>query len=213
MTVDRRAFLALLGGSVRGAADQALDIQMLQTAASVENALVAAYETILGLPSFTAATANGVVRNLLTTARDQHTQHAAACNELASRLGGRPQPGANAFLAGAVAAARPALNDLARAVELALELELASAHTYQFDLGLLADVNARRMAASILGVESQHAGMLRVVRHLLSARLPEMVNLDTGTVLRLPREAGTAAAPEPFAKPDQARPAADGAVA
>ncbi|MFP5320111.1 MAG: ferritin-like domain-containing protein [Acidimicrobiia bacterium] len=213
MIVDRRGFLATLAGGLRGAADQALDVQMLQTAASVENVLVSAYDTILGLPSFTAPTANGVVKNLLTTARDQHTQHAAACNELAQALGGRAQTGANAFLSGAVTRARSTLGDLASAVELALELEQTSAQTYQFDLGLLADVNARRMAASVMGVECQHVGMLRPLRHLLAARTPEMVSFDTGTALRLPREAGTVGFPEAFAKHDKARPASDGAVA
>lgn len=211
--MDRRGFLATLAGTVRGAADQALDVQMLQTAASVENVLVSAYDTILGLPSFTAPTANGVVKNLFVAARDHHTQHAAACNELAQALGGRTQTGANAFLAAAVTRARAALADLAGAVELALELEQTAAQTYQFDLGLLADVNARRMAGSILGVECQHAGMLRVIRGLLVARTPELVSFDSGTSLRLPREAGTNGFPETFAKPDKARPAADGAVA
>jgi len=203
----------MLAGTARGAADQALDVQMLQTAASVENALYSAYDVILGLPSFTAPTANGVLKNLFVTARDQHGRHATACNELATTLGGRTQAGANAFLAAAIGRARPGLGDLTQAVELVLELEQASAQTYQFDLGLFADVNARRMAASIMGVECQHAGLLRVVRHLLTARTPELVSFDSGTTLRLPREAGTVGFPEALAKADKARPAADGAVA
>ena len=203
----------MLAGAARGAADQALDIQMLQTAASVENALYSAYDVILGLPSFTAPTANGVLKNLFVNARDQHGRHATACNELATTLGGRPQAGANAFLATAISRARPGLGDLAQAVELVLELEQASAQTYQFDLGRFADVNARRMAGSVMGVECQHAGFLRVIRLLLTNRTPELVSLDSGTTLRLSREAGTVGFPETFAKTDKARPAADGAVA
>lgn len=219
MRIDRRGFVGLLAGPGAGgrqvrafAADQALDVQLLQTAASIENVLVSAYDTILGLPAFTANTANAVFKNLATTARAQHADHAAACNELAGKLGGRPQTGANPFLAQAVTRARPALNDLGPAVDLALLLETASAHTYQFDIGLLTDLNARRMAASVLGVESEHVGLLRVIRALLAARTPEFVTLDSGNATRLPPEASTAGFPEPFAKPEQARPAAEGAV-
>lgn len=212
MTLDRRGFLALIGGGVLGAADQALDIQLLQTAASIENVLYNAYDTILGLPAFTAPNANSVVKSLLSTARDQHGQHATAANELAQNLGGRAQTAQNAFLSNAVARARPGLGDMAQAVELALELESTSAQTYQFDIGLLADVNARRMAASVLGVESQHVGMLRIVRSLFAARTPDFVTFDLGNVDRLTPETGTVAFPEPLAKPDKARPATDGAV-
>lgn len=210
--MDRRSFLALLGGGVLGAADQALDVQLLQTAASIENSLYGVYDTILGLPSFTAATANPVLKHLFVTARDQHGQHATAANELAQNLGGRAQTAQNAFLANAVARARAGLADLTQAVELALELELTSAQTYQFDIGLFADVNARRMAASVMGVECQHAGLLRVVRSLLAARTPDFVTFDAGNVNRLTPETGTVGFPEPFAKPDKARPAADGAL-
>ncbi len=212
MGLDRRGFFALLGGGVLGAADQALDIQLLQTAASIENVLFNSYDTILGLPAFTAPTANALVKNLLTTARDQHGQHATAANELAQNLGGRAQTGQNAFLANAVARARSGLADVAQAVELALELETTSAQTYQFDIGLFADVNARRMAASVMGVENQHVGMLRIIRSLFAARTPDFVTLDGGNVIRLTPESGTVAFPDALAKPDKARPAADGAV-
>ena len=112
MTLDRRGFLALITGGVLGAADQALDVQLLQTAASIENVLVSAYDTILGLPAFTAPTANAAVKNLLITARDQHTQHATAANELAQKLGGRAQTGQNSFVANLVGRARPGLGEL-----------------------------------------------------------------------------------------------------
>lgn len=193
-------------------ADQALDVQLLQTAASVENALVDAYDVLLALPSLAGASANPVLKTLMTQSRLQHIDHATACNDLAGKLGGRPQSGANAAVAQMLARARNGLTDIGPMVDLALQIEIVAAQTYQNDVALFADVNARRLAAMIMGVESQHVGTLAVVKALLGARALDLVVLDTQTASRLPPEAVKAGFPEAFSKPDEARPPAEGAV-
>lgn len=208
--MDRRQLLGLR--PFAAAADQALDVQVLQTAASVEYALISAYEAMLALPLFTSASANPVLKTLVTTARAQHTEHAAAYNAIAAALGGKAQTTANASLAQAVARAKPGLTDIGPAVELALQLETVAAQTFQNDLGLLTDINARRLTGSVLAVESQHVGLLSIAKALIGARALELVNLDAATQAKLPPEVAKAASPETFAKTDQARPSNEGAI-
>jgi hypothetical protein len=206
------ALLEVAAGRARVSADPAFDIQLLQTAASVENVLISTYETLLAVPLLSAPNANPVLKALLTTARAQHLDHASACNELAARLGGGAQHAPNPGLGQVVARARPGSSDLGAAIELALQLEIASAQTYQNHVGLLGDLNARRLAASIVGVEAEHVGLLRLAQALVGARTPELLSLDSGVVDRLPPEAASAGFPDSFSKSDQARPPTEGAV-
>ena len=216
--VQRRALGLGLGavltelaiGAGRGVADQATDVQVLQTAASVENVLVSTYETLLALPLVSGQNANPFLRTLLSAARDQHVEHASACNDIATKLGGRAQTGTNPGLAQVANGARP--TDLATVVDLALRLETAAAQTYQNDLGLLGDINARRLAAGIMGIEAEHVGLLLVARALVGARTPELLVADSGTAGRLSAEAATAGFPDSFSKTDQARPPTEGAL-
>lgn len=190
--------------------DQAFNVQILQTSASIENAIANAYDTLLGLPVLAGAGANPVFKTLISTAYRQHSDHALACNDLAAKLGGRAQNGANAAVAQIAARARSA--DLAGAIDVALQIETIVAQTYQSHAALLTDVNARRLAASILHVESQHVGLLGLMKGLVNARMPDLVSLDAGVVARLPPEVGAAAAPDSFSKTDLARPPGEGSI-
>lgn len=193
-------------------ADAAFDVQLLQTGASVENVLVSAYDAIIGTPLFSGTTANAVLRGWAVSFRDQHADHARACNDLATRLGGRAQPGLNPAMAQVLSRARGGVGDHVAAFELLIELENASAQTHQNSVGLIGDLNARRLAGSIMCVEAQHAGALHVARVMASARLLDLMAMETGATARLPTDAGTTGMPEAFASVDQARPAAEGAV-
>lgn len=203
------AIVGLAGLGARAAwADQALDVQLLQTAASIENVLVTTYESVLTLPVLnTSGTTR--LRDILGAARTHHADHARAFNDAAGRLGGRPQTGANPALA---QTAGRRLGDLSQILDLAHELETAAAQTYQNDVGLLGDLDARKLTASILAVESQHAAVLLVARALLTANVPDLINLEAGALARFPAETGQAGTPEPFTTVDQARPAGEGAV-
>lgn len=198
--------------TVPASADQALDVQILQTAASIENTMVSAYDNILASPLLTSPTANATVKALLTGARAHHNDHGLAYNDLAGRLGGKTQTGPNSSVSQLVTRERGRLAELGGVVELAVQLETVAAQTYQNNLASLADVNARRLCASILAVESQHLAALLIARSLTAARTPDLITLDSGTASRLPEDAGRAGFPEPFAKVDQARPPAEGAV-
>jgi hypothetical protein len=205
------ALIELAAGRGRAGADPALDVQVLQTAASMENLLITTYEALLLLPLVTGSSANPVLKTFFTTARNQHIEHGIACNELATKLGGRAQPGSNPGLASIATRARSA-GDLAQVVDLALQLETACADTHQNAVGLLGDLNARRLVASILGVEAQHRGLLLVAKALVDNRMPDLVGLDPAVVDRLPPEAPLAGFPDTFSKADQARPATEGAL-
>jgi len=218
--VERRALALGVGAALvglvtvgaRAAADPAFDVQLLQTAASIENVLVSTYETLLALPLLSGPNANPVLKVVFTIARSQHADHATACNDIATKLGGRRQDSPNPGLAQVVTRARPASSDLGGAIDLALQLESASAQTYQNEASLLGDLNARRLAASIMGVESDHVGLLLVAKALVAARTPELLVFDPSTGSRLAPEIATAGFPDSFSKGDQARPAGEGAV-
>src|SRR5579884_2271186 len=68
-------------------ADQSTDIQMLQTAASIEVLAVSTYKTALTLPFIGGSSANPVVKAFATTTMQQHSQHLQAFNAAITRLG------------------------------------------------------------------------------------------------------------------------------
>ena len=213
VSAGRRSVLALLvGGGGAVAFDQAFDVQMLQTSASVENAIVATYDMVLALPLLTAPNANAALRGLLTTARAQHADHATACNDIGTKLGGKAQPGQNATLNQLAAKAKAGLTDIGPVLDLAAQLETVAAQTYQNVVGLIADTNGRRLAASILGVEAQHVAYLQVWRALVAAKMPDLISLDSGTAPKVPTDAVSAGFPDVIAKTDQARPPTEGAL-
>ena len=203
------AVLLGLAGARPASADPAFDVQLLQTAASVENALVGTYDGMLALPLLASPPAEEL-KNLLSTARDHHVAHAEAVNAAARQLGGQPQTAANAAVAQAAGGGRS--GDLDQVLDLAQEAETVAAQTYQNTVGLLGDPDARKLAASILAVESQHAAWLVVARSLVTANLLELTKLDSGSLDRVPADAGRAGAPQAFTTVDQARPPAEGAV-
>ena len=57
-------------------------------------------------------------------------------------------------------------------VALALELEQGAAETYVADVGARSDANAKKVTASIMGVEAQHASILLAVQALLAGKRP-----------------------------------------
>ena len=66
-------------------------MQILQTAASIENLAVATYKTALTLPYIGGSVANPVVTKFAQVTMGQHAQHAAAFNGAAKSLGGKAQ--------------------------------------------------------------------------------------------------------------------------
>ncbi len=204
--------LALLALSASPAfADQAADVQMLQTAASIENLAVATYGAVLGFPFIGGPSANPVLRSFATKTRAQHQAHAAAFNAVLVKLGGTRQLQPDPVLLAVVSEAKPRLVTPVAVVRLAITLETDAAQTYVAGTGAVADANARKVFASIMGIEAQHAAILLAVEALLAGHAPDLIALPPDAS-KLPAAAGSVGFPDSFVNTDRARPATEGAV-
>ena len=193
-------------------AASATDVQILQTASSIEVLAVATYKTALTLPFIGGSSANAVVKAFATMTMQQHMQHLDAFNAAITGLGGKPQTNPDPALQKVVAAAVPGLTSPGPVVALALELEQGAAETYVADVAALSDANAKKVTASIMGVEAQHASVLLAVQALLNANAPQLITLAPGNVANLPAAAGSVGFPDAFYPTDQARSATEGAL-
>jgi len=187
------------------------DVQMLQTAASIENLAVATYDTALTLPFIGGSDANAVVKAFVMTTKDQHVEHAAAFNAAVKKLKGKAQTAPDPVLLGVVEKAKPMLTTPGAVVDLALELEDGAAATYVVNTGKHKDANARSVTASIMGVEAQHSAILRAVKALLAANAAQLIALPPDAAA-LPAAAGSIGFPDGFFPTTGARPAKEGAV-
>jgi hypothetical protein len=192
-------------------ADKAMDVQMLQTAASIENLAVATYDTALTLDFIGGASANPVVKAFVMKTKEQHQQHGEAFNAAATRLGGKAQDQPDPVLLGVVNNAKPGLTGPAQVVDLAIELEDGAAQTYVANTGAYANKNARAVAASIMGVEAQHVAILNAVKALVAGGAADLIALPPDAA-KLPAAAGSVGFPNAFYPTTNARPATEGAV-
>ncbi|MFC0080853.1 ferritin-like domain-containing protein [Aciditerrimonas ferrireducens] len=204
------AALAALAASSAWAS-QPTDIQILQTAASIEVLAVATYQKALTLPFIGGSSANPVVKTFAEKTMEQHAQHKTAFNAVTVRLGGKKQENPDPVLLKVVQAAEPGLTSPLPVVKLALELENGAAETYIVDCSALSDGDGRKTTASIMGVEAQHAAILSAVQALLEANAPQLIALPPN-VGALPSAAGSVGFPNAFYPTSQARPATEGAL-
>ena len=188
------------------------DVQILQTAASLENLAVATYDVALTLDFIGGDSAIPTVKAFVMTTKDQHAAHAAAFNAAAKQLGGKEQNDPDPVLLDTVNQAKPTLTSPGPVVDLAITLEDTAAQTYVANTGALADKNARDVTASIMGVEAQHVAVLRAVKALVGANLTDQIKLPPDAA-KLPEAAGSVGFPDAFYKVERARPAEEGAVA
>jgi Ferritin-like domain len=200
------------------AAASSSDVQILQTAASIENLAVATYKTALTLPYIGGSAADTVITKFAQVTMGQHAQHADAFNAAAKHLGGKAQnkpdpafvPVVNKAVAslGSATAAQGALG----VVGLALELENIAAETYIKDTTLAQSTSNKALFASIMGIEAQHVSVLLAVQALLKAGAPQLISLSPGTAAALPAAAGSVGFPNAFYQTNMAAPAKQGAV-
>jgi uncharacterized protein YbjQ (UPF0145 family) len=199
-------------------ASSSTDVQILQTAASIENLAVSTYKTALTLPYIGGSAANPVVTKFAQVTMGQHAQHADAFNAAIKQLKGKKQtkpdpafvPVVNKAVKGlsGVTAAQGALG----VVGLALELENIAAETYVKDTVLAKSTTNKALFASIMGIEAQHVSVLLAVQALLKAGSPQLISLAPGTAAALPAVAGSVGFPNAFYKTSSAAPASQGAV-
>ena len=115
------------------------DVQILQTAASIENLAVSTYKTALTLPYIGGSSANPVVTKFAQVTMGQHAQHADAFNAAVKSLGGKAQTKPDPAFVPVVKKAVAGLGSATAAqgalgvVALALELENIAAETYVKD--------------------------------------------------------------------------------
>ena len=185
-----------------------VEVQIFQTAASLENLAVAAYAAALELPFVHE---NAVILRFAQTTMQQHSEHGAAFNAQAMALGGERQDATNPKYSPEVLAAMPAMSNAADVVTLATTIEEVATDTYLANLTLLPDAAMRILMASVMSVESQHVATLRAVGALFAAGVPELVAIPTD-LSALPAAAGSAPFPLPFEAPNLASPPAEGAV-
>ena len=211
--------VALVGALASvAAANQSSDVQVLQTAASIENLAVATYTTALTLPYIGGSAANPVVTKFVQVTKTQHQQHNDAFNSAARRLGGKKQTKPDPAFVPVVDKAVASLNGASAAqgalgvVALAIELENIAAETYSKDTTLVKSMSNRALFASIMGIEAQHVAVLNAVQALLMANAPQLINLAPDTAAMLPAAAGSVGFPNAFDPTKSAAPASQGAV-
>lgn len=190
-------------------AAEALDVQILQTAASIEALAVATYKAAIGLPFI--KNGNELILTFAETTMSQHTEHGAAFNAQAINLGGKSQSQPNPKYAKIVESTKPSLKTPGDVVMLASALETVATQTYVKNASLLADSPTKALMASVTGVEAQHLATLRAVAGLLGSGHPELLTLPT-MVAELPAAAGGIAFPKPFESTELASPPQEGAV-
>ena len=192
-------------------ADTPLDVQILQTAVSLELLAVATYKAALGLPFI--AGGNPVVKKFAETTMSQHDQHRQAFSAQTTALGGTDQTVPNPKYAPVVEAAKPTLKAPADVVTLAATLETVATETYLNNLMLLGDNDSKALFASVMGVECQHLATLRAVGALLAGGDAGAALIAIPTdVSKLPAAAGSVAFPQPFEPTTMASPPPEGAV-
>lgn len=192
-------------------AQSSKDVQILQTAASLENLAVATYATALTLDFIGGASAIPTVKAFVEMTKDQHADHAKAFNAAAKQLGGKAQKKPDPVLLQVVEQAKPGLTGAAPVVDLAIELENTAAATYVANTSALKNKKARSVIASVMGVEAQHLAILYAVKALVAAGATDLIALPPDAA-RLPAAAGSVGFPDAFFQTGAARPAKEGAV-
>ena len=187
------------------------DVAALQTAASLENLAVQTYQMALTLPFIGGPQAKPEVKMFTERTMMQHTEHAAAFNAAARRLGGKPQTGPDPKYAEVVKQALPTIKTPEDAVGLAITLEDVAAQTYAKDVGLVSTAELRQLFASVAGVESMHKAILLTVQALLKANQPQLIARPP-QIAELPPTAGSVGLPDSFFPTVMAAPVEEGAV-
>jgi hypothetical protein len=219
----RQRRLALAGVTIAGAAATAVfgttrmasaadtDVQVLQTAAALENLAVGTYKTALTLSFIGGSSANAVVKAFSEKTMAQHADHAKAFNSAVTALGGKAQNSPDAKYAAVVKAAVPKIKGAADVVKLAVTLEDVAAQTYVKNVSLVSTADLRQLFAGVAGVEAQHKAILLAVQALLAGGAAALIKLPPDGA-KLPAAAGSVGFPDAFYPTTLASPATEGAV-
>ncbi len=171
-----------------------LDVQVLQTAASLENLAVSCYAATARL----AAVRNGdpLLASFLARTRAQHAAHADAFNGAAARAGGKPQHAPDPRYAAPVRQALASLTGVASIVSLLEALEDAKAQTYT-RYASLSSPGLRSMFVSVAAVEAGHRSFLLAALKLLSVGAGGLIG-GSDRLAELPGVVGASSCPHAF---------------
>lgn len=147
-----------------GASLSMSDMQSMNVDAQLENLAVFAYtQGIMAATAGKLGTVPPAVVTFATTAKSQHSQHAAAFNSVLTGAGGQATNGTDNALTPTVKKMFAAVTDVTGLANLALVLENTAAQSYQDDAAKLTNMKAATTAATIMPVEMQHAAILYFV--------------------------------------------------
>jgi hypothetical protein len=171
-----------------------LDVQVLQTAASLENLAVASY----GIAARLAAVhGNPALAAFVRRTRAQHAEHADAFNAAVRRASGRPQHAADPRYAVAVGRALAGQHDAAAAVSVLAALEDTKAQSYTRYTSLTSVPALRKLFVSTAAVEAQHRAYLLAALQLLDQGPAELL-ARPALVSELPPTIGASCCPRAY---------------
>lgn len=203
------AITAALATPAFGQSGSSIDVQILQTASSLERLAVNTYQTALTLPFIKSG--NQVIVKFAQTTMEQHDQHRRAFQAQTTALGGKVQDNPNPKYGPVVANAAPGLKTADDVVKLAMTLEQVARDTYLADLTQFTDKQSQMLMATVMGVETQHLATLRAVDALLTGGGESLIAIPT-MAAKLPAAAGSVGFPDAIPKPTMASPPSEGAV-
>jgi hypothetical protein len=202
---------AVLANALPVAAASNMDVQILQTAASIENAAIATYTAALKLPFIGGSSANGVVKAFAMRTKLQHEDHVKGFNAAVKALHGKQQTAPDPKYLAYVQQQEPHLTDAGKVVALAIALEDVAAQTYTANVSQVSTSELRQMFAGVAGVEAQHKAILLAVQALIAGGAPQLIALPPKAA-KLPKAAGNVGFPDAFFPITKASPATEGAV-
>jgi hypothetical protein len=171
-----------------------LDVQVLQTAASLENLVVTSYTTAAKLPFVVKGSAQ--LRDLIARNTAHHGAHAQAFNLSVRKAGGAQQHAADTRYAGSVDRILADMKDPTSLVGLLTELEDIIAQTCTRYAILAAAGSVRALFATVAPVEAQHGAELLIVRTLLDDGHAGAAGATAADARALPALVGTAGIPQ-----------------
>jgi hypothetical protein len=177
---------------VTGSPELPLDVQVLQTAAALENLAAESYTTAAGLPFVVNGSAR--LRALLARNAEHHRAHALAFNQAVAKAGGAQQTAADARFAPTVRPMLAAMTDPAPLAALLTELESVNAQTCTRFATLTQTGSLRGLFVDVASVEAQHGAELLVLRTLLDGGQADP-GAGEAALRAMPAAAGTAGIP------------------
>jgi Ferritin-like domain len=177
MRLDRRRFIRLGGVAVATAAivaacvgddeqksaddtearpRSANDATILRTASSIEALAVAVYRTAIESDLVTTRT----IADAAELFQSQHQEHGALFEAETENAGGEPFTDPNPVLLDQLRPTIDALDSETGVIQLAYDLEVVAANTYQANVGSFDDNKLNQALMSVGGVEARHAALL-----------------------------------------------------